>query len=145
MHYGIRKYAYLNYSLLPEETIGPAPRDDIESLGYLLLILALGDLPWTYNVQYGTRKTRHNQVRIKKQRHSGANLVPDGLPFIGEMIDYARSLNFDQSPDYELLRSKIRETRARAGILASSAVEWHIPVKASSGLLISLFSLCNYF
>jgi hypothetical protein len=83
-----------------------------------------------YNIQHGTRKTQHDQVRIKKQPYSGADLAPDGLSCIGEMIDHARSLNFDQLPNYELLRSQIRETRERAGLLDSSAVDWNIPADA---------------
>ncbi|KIM84488.1 hypothetical protein PILCRDRAFT_384823 [Piloderma croceum F 1598] len=115
MHYGIR----------------PAPRDDIESLGYSLLHLAIGNLPWMYNVRHGTKKTQHDQVRIKKQLHSGAYLAPDGLSCIGKMIDHARSLKFNQLPNYELLSSQIRETSERAGLLDSSAVDWNIPADAS--------------
>jgi len=116
MHYGIR----------------PAPRDDVESLGYSLLSLARGNLPWTYNVYHGTKKTQYDQVRLKKQQYSGADLTLDGLPCIGQIIGYARSLKFDQLPDYELLRTQVRETRARAGLLASSAVEWDIPAEVLS-------------
>jgi hypothetical protein len=50
------------------------------------------------------------------------------------MIDHARSLNFDQLSNYELLRSQIRETREQAGLLDSSAVDWNIPADASFGL-----------
>ena len=107
----------------------------MESLGYSLLSLARGDLPWTYNIHHGTRKIRHDQVRVKKQRYSGADLAPDRLPCIGEMIDYARSLKFGQLPNYELLRSQVRKTRQQAGLLGSFAVEWHVPAGTSSGLL----------
>jgi hypothetical protein len=55
------------------------------------------------------------------------------------MIDYARSLKFDQLPNYELLRSQIRKTRQRTGLLDSLTVEWHVPAEASSGLLHYIF------
>lgn len=54
-------------------------------------------------------------------------MSPDGLPCIGQMIDYARSLKFDQLPDYELLRFKIQETRALAGLLDPATINWNIP------------------
>ena len=98
-------------SSLAERTVAPAPRDDIESLGYSLLHLASGDLPWFHNVLHRTRKTRHD----------------------GGMIDYARSLNFDELPNYELLRSQVQETRERAGLSDSFAVDWHITADASIG------------
>jgi hypothetical protein len=72
MHDGIRKSQYLYYK--PASNPGPAPRDDVESLGYTFLNLARGDLPWSYNVLHGTKNTQHDQVRIKKQRYSGADL-----------------------------------------------------------------------
>ncbi|KAG0706732.1 kinase-like domain-containing protein, partial [Suillus ampliporus] len=72
--------------------IRPAPRDDIESLGYALLSLTRGDPPWIYNTQHGTNKGQEGQVRIKKQKCSGTDLAPDGLPCFGQMVDYAHSL-----------------------------------------------------
>jgi hypothetical protein len=135
----VSRQTVLTTCFLPEALVDPAPRDDVESLGYSLLHLACGNLPWMYNVWHGTRRTQYDQVRIKKLRYSGADLAPDGLPFIGEMIDHARSLKFGQLPDYDLLRSKIRETRERAGLLKSCAVEWPIMVKAAPGSFIMIF------
>ncbi|KAG1857303.1 hypothetical protein C8R48DRAFT_565203, partial [Suillus tomentosus] len=69
------------------------------SLGYTLLNLAVGDIPWTYNTRHGTSKNQEVQVWVKKQQHSGADVAPNGLPCSGQLIDYARSLKFDQLPD----------------------------------------------
>ncbi|KAF9517513.1 hypothetical protein BS47DRAFT_1290872 [Hydnum rufescens UP504] len=71
---GTLPYASLNmhYGICPS----PAPRDDMKSLGYSLLNLVQGGLPWTYNTRHGTRKTKYDQVRIKKKRYSGADLPP---------------------------------------------------------------------
>ena len=120
-------------SSVTEWSIAPAPRDDIEFLGYSLLHLASGDLPWFYNVWHGTRKTQYDQVWIKKQRYSGADLAPDGLSFIGAMIDHARSLNFDELPNYKLFRLQVQEARERAGLLDSFVVDWNIPSDALIG------------
>ncbi|KAG2119123.1 kinase-like domain-containing protein, partial [Suillus discolor] len=131
---GTLEYVSLNV----HRHIRSAPRDDIESLGYTLLSLARGDLPWTYNTRHGTSKNQEVQVRIKKQQFSGADMSPDGLPCFGQMIDYARSLKFDQLPDYELLRSQIQETRALAGLLDPATINWNIPAEAS----LSVVSPC---
>ncbi|KAG1902983.1 kinase-like domain-containing protein [Suillus fuscotomentosus] len=125
---GTLEYVSLNI----HRHIRSAPRDDIESLGYTLLSLARGDLPWTYNTQHGTRKNQEVQVRIKKQQFSGADMAPDGLPCFGQMIDYARSLKFNQLPDYELLRLQIQETRALAGLLDPAKINWNIPAEVLS-------------
>ncbi|KAG2065962.1 hypothetical protein BDR04DRAFT_955812, partial [Suillus decipiens] len=92
--FGTLQYVSLNL----HRKIQPALRDDIESLGYVLLSLARRDLPWTYNTWHGTGKNREIQVRIKKERYSGTDLAPNGLPCLGQMIDHARSLKFDQLP-----------------------------------------------
>ncbi|KAG2051274.1 hypothetical protein BDR06DRAFT_591079 [Suillus hirtellus] len=63
-----------------------------------------------------------------KQESGSSN----GLPCIGQIIDYARSLKFDQLPDYELLRLQIQETRALAGLLNPATINWNIPAEASS-------------
>ncbi|KAG1847532.1 kinase-like domain-containing protein [Suillus subalutaceus] len=135
MHRDIRKLAQYYGTLLLDKTVGPAPRDDIESLGYVLTSLARGDLPWTYNTRHGTSKDREVQVRIKKRQYSGTDLAPNELPCFGQVIDYARNLKFEQLPDYELLRLQIQETRALAGLLDSAMIKWDIPTEASSDSL----------
>jgi len=64
------------------------------------------------------------QHSTRNKQESGSS---NGLPCIGQMIDYARSLKFDQLPDYELLRFKIQETRALAGLLDPATINWNIP------------------
>ncbi|KAG1863690.1 kinase-like domain-containing protein [Suillus subluteus] len=130
---GIGTLEYVSLNM--HRDIRPAPRDDIESLGYALISLARGDLPWTYNTRHGTSKDREVQVRIKKQQYSGTDLAPNGLPCFGQLIDHARNLKFDQLPDYELLRLQIQETRALAGLLDSAMIKWDIPAEASSDSL----------
>ncbi|KAG2345119.1 kinase-like protein [Suillus weaverae] len=128
--HGVGTLEYISLNM--HNNIRSAPRDDIESLGYALLSLARGDLPWTYNTRHGTSKDREVQVRVKKRRYSGADLASNGLTCLGQMIDYARSLKFDQLPDYELLRLQIQETRALAGLLDPATIKWNIPTEASS-------------
>ncbi|KAG1902947.1 kinase-like domain-containing protein [Suillus fuscotomentosus] len=108
--HAIGTLGYISYaSLLPDRNAGSAPCDDIESLGYTLISLARGDLPWTYNTRHGTSKNQEVQVRIKKQQFSGADMSPDGLPCI--------------------------ETRALAGLLDPAKINWNIPAEALSDSL----------
>jgi hypothetical protein len=114
----------------------------MESLGYSLLNLVRGDLPWTHNTRHGTRKTQYDQVRIKKKRYSGADLAPNGFTWIGQMIDCARGLNFDQLPKYDLLRVLIREPDPRACLFDSPdiEIEWDISAGVPSGPCITVRS-----
>ncbi|KAG0698070.1 kinase-like domain-containing protein [Suillus ampliporus] len=110
---GTLAYVSLNmhYGILP------APRDDIESLGYVLFSIAQGDLPWTHNVQHGTRRTRQDQVRIKSSDISALTLPPMGYLVFGQMVDYARSLKFDftrlRAPTFAYTRDSCASWLAR--------------------------------
>lgn len=85
-----------------------ARRDDMESLGYLLLDLLLGgELPWS-GVTARTSKAGWDRLKALKEEI----LLQDmclGLPHgIMDYIDYTRSLRFGDRPDYDYLRRLLR-------------------------------------
>jgi serine/threonine protein kinase len=85
-----------------------ARRDDMESLGYLLLDLLLaGDLPWS-GVTARTSKAGWDRLKAIKEEI----LLEDmclGLPHgIMDFIDYTRRLRFADRPDYDYLRRLLR-------------------------------------
>jgi hypothetical protein len=75
-------------------------RDDVESLGYVLIYLAGGILPWQsltrVNVaEVGRLKARTTPYQLCK-----------GLPHAYRYyMENVRALSFDQRPDYDLLAS----------------------------------------
>ncbi|KAI7906580.1 kinase-like domain-containing protein [Cokeromyces recurvatus] len=78
-------------------------RDDIESLGYLLLDLLFGTLPWT-GIQARNSRVGWDRMRQIKEDTFMEDLCA-GLPqgFL-EFIQYARKLKFLEEPNYDLLR-----------------------------------------
>lgn len=73
---------------------GPSRRDDIESLAYTVLLLLCGGLPWVVN---GIKRVG---VLREKLKWSGVALS-NGYPAVfGAFLDYARTLAFDEEPDY---------------------------------------------
>ncbi|KAF9344163.1 Casein kinase I isoform delta [Mortierella sp. AD094] len=87
-------------------------RDDIESIGYLLLEFLIGTLPWSgisaRNSRQGWAKMREIKEEIELDE------LCEGLPK-GFMtyIGYTRSLRFDEEPDYEYLRTILRSSAGR--------------------------------
>jgi serine/threonine protein kinase len=80
-----------------------ARRDDIESLGYLLLDLALGSLPWT-GIKAKNSKTGWDRMRDLKEDIALDQLCY-GLPLgLLEFVESARRLRFGDTPDYDNLR-----------------------------------------
>jgi serine/threonine protein kinase len=78
-------------------------RDDIESMGYLLLDLIFGTLPWT-GIQARNSRAGWDRMRQIKEDTFMSDLcagLPQGLL---EFIEYARKIRFTEEPNYELLR-----------------------------------------
>lgn len=72
-------------------------RDDLESLGYMLLYLVKGKLPW----QGYTGDDKDMQVCEKKGNLIiDANVHPSVLEYF---LAYVRELKFDEAPDYDYL------------------------------------------
>jgi serine/threonine protein kinase len=72
-------------------------RDDIEALGYMLLFLALGELPW---------QRLHDTSQIgKKKKTTDLKVVCGHLPSAFVLtIEYARGMAYGTMPDYIALR-----------------------------------------
>ncbi|KIM38474.1 hypothetical protein M413DRAFT_242165 [Hebeloma cylindrosporum] len=87
------------------------PRDDLESLAFVLLYLLRGNLPWHKLCDAGTALARIPQIRSKMLSWDGARLA-EGYPSVfGELLDYARQLDFDEPIDYERFRAAFEKLR----------------------------------
>jgi casein kinase I family protein HRR25 len=75
-------------------------RDDLESLGYMLMYLCLGKLPWADS-------TDQSCIRIKKLHILEDLRVP--VVVIG-YLRYVRALKFNELPDYKFLSEFIKIT-----------------------------------
>ena len=100
---GTARYASVN-ALIGVEL---SRRDDIESLSYILIYLMRGSLPWQ-----GT-KGEKRQARVREKKLSiSPEVLCDGLPIaFKECLQYARSLEFSQRPDYQYLRGLFTDLR----------------------------------
>lgn len=87
-------------------------RDDIESLGYMLIYFYKGYLPWG-NYSSKDRDEINNQIFIKKQEESLEKLCLNMPKEFYEFMKYARTLKFESTPDYsylkQLLLNRMRE------------------------------------
>ncbi|KAG0351159.1 serine/threonine protein kinase, partial [Gamsiella multidivaricata] len=105
---GTARYASINIHCGREHT----RRDDIESVGYMLLELMIGTLPWS---GISARNSRQGWAKMREIKEDiDLDELCEGLPR-GFMtyIGYTRSLRFDEEPDYEYLQNLLRSCAGR--------------------------------
>jgi casein kinase I homolog HRR25 len=116
---GTARYASINTHLGVEQS----RRDDLESLGYVLMYFCRGDLPWQ-GIKAATKKQKYDRIMEKKMTTSTEELC-SGFPdeFV-TFLDYTRSLRFDQKPDYAHLRNLFRESFVRREYQNDYVFDW---------------------
>jgi hypothetical protein len=118
-----RAVAALPTILLPEL----APRDDLESLAYMLLYLLRGNFPWTHvsHRDWGTMRAATVQTHELKLSVAGEQMASGHPPEFGHFLDDVRALSFDASPDYDGYRRRFQDVRERCGVSDESRVlDW---------------------
>ena len=100
---GTRRYASINAHLGIEQS----RRDDMESLGYVLMYFNRGNLPWQ-GLQAATDKQKYERIAEKKMS-TPVEVLCKGFPEEFAMyLNYCRGLRFEEAPDYMYLRQLFR-------------------------------------
>ena len=78
-------------------------RDDLESVGYILIYFLKGKLPWQ-GIHTKTKEEKYQKILEKKMEISSTELC-DGIPneFV-EFLEYIKNLGYNEKPEYEMLR-----------------------------------------
>ena len=104
---GTARYASIHIHL----GIEPSRGDDLESMGYVLVYLAKGRLPWQ-GLQKRRKGSSIDEINGKKMSTTTEELCT-GLPAcFKEMIDYAKSLSFQQEPNYDALPQMLKSNKS---------------------------------
>ena len=116
---GAARYASINTHLGLEQS----RRDDMESLGYVMLHFLRGSLPWQ---DLDAATTREKYVRIQEKKlETPIDVLCRGLPDeFATYLKHARSLNFNEKPDYSHLRGIFRDLFAREGLQYDLVFDW---------------------
>eukprot|EP01029_Cantina_marsupialis_P005967 TRINITY_DN1649_c0_g1_i1.p1 TRINITY_DN1649_c0_g1~~TRINITY_DN1649_c0_g1_i1.p1 ORF type:complete len:765 (+),score=193.33 TRINITY_DN1649_c0_g1_i1:151-2445(+) len=95
---GTARYASINAHL----GIESSRRDDLESIGYVLIYFFKGELPWQ-GLPGKTKSEKYGNICQTKQDYPIKELCR-GLPDeIKEYMEYCRDLKFTETPDYEYI------------------------------------------
>lgn len=113
------------------ETVIPVPpllseqsrRDDIESLGYVLVYFLRGALPWQ-GLKADSKSKKYDAILAKKIAIS-TEVLCNNLPseFVS-YFDHVHSLRFDERPNYDYLKQLFRELFLRKGYVYDNVFDW---------------------
>ena len=127
---GTPRYA----SITNHEGAEQSRRDDLESLAYVLIYFVRGGLPWQQTeaaaagVEHaplpGGPGGKYAGVLACKRETSVASLCADLPPEFGNLLRYARSLRFEEAPDYSALRDSLRALCRKQGIARDGVYDW---------------------
>ncbi|KAM0424960.1 hypothetical protein ACHAPT_009761 [Fusarium lateritium] len=116
---GTWQYASLNSHYGREQS----RNDDLESLGYVLVYLARGRLPWE-DLRAANEEEKYELAKQEKTNLPLEELC-QGLPEeFAAYIKYARSLAFGDKPDYAHLRRRFRRLFKSKGFEYDNVYDW---------------------
>eukprot|EP00597_Dinobryon_sp_UTEXLB2267_P001252 CAMPEP_0170080388 /NCGR_PEP_ID=MMETSP0019_2-20121128/16551_1 /TAXON_ID=98059 /ORGANISM="Dinobryon sp., Strain UTEXLB2267" /LENGTH=362 /DNA_ID=CAMNT_0010294359 /DNA_START=138 /DNA_END=1226 /DNA_ORIENTATION=- len=118
---GTARYASINTHLGIEQS----RRDDLESLGYVLMYFLRGMLPWQ-GVKAVTRKQKYDKILEKKISTSNETLCKNFPAEFRLYFEHVRSLRFDDRPDYDYLKRLFRELFFRKGFTYDNLFDWEL-------------------
>ncbi|XP_072829610.1 casein kinase I isoform X1 [Vicugna pacos] len=118
---GTARYASINTHLGIEQS----RRDDLESLGYVLMYFNLGSLPWQ-GLKAATKRQKYERISEKKMS-TPIEVLCKGYPSeFSTYLNFCRSLRFDDKPDYSYLRQLFRNLFHRQGFSYDYVFDWNM-------------------
>eukprot|EP00127_Corallochytrium_limacisporum_P000261 Clim_evm8s9 gene=Clim_evmTU8s9 len=118
---GTARYASINAHIGIEQS----RRDDMESIGYMLMYFNRGQLPWQ-GLKAVTKKQKYERISEKKLSTPIETLCKNYPAEFASYLHYCRSLRFDEQPDYAFLRKIFREVFQRANFQFDYVYDWTI-------------------
>ena len=82
-------------------------RDDLESIGYIIMYFIRGSLPWQ-GLKVNNKEDRYKKICDKKKATSARELCSGYPKELESFISYTRNLEFTEVPDYDYLRKLLK-------------------------------------
>jgi len=118
---GTARYASLNTHLGIEQS----RRDDLESLGFVLMYFLRGSLPWQ-GLQAKTKQEKYESIKNTKKITTVEILCKEHPEEFATYLNICRKLAFDEKPDYGILRKLFRDLFIKRGFEFDYLYDWLI-------------------
>jgi serine/threonine protein kinase len=118
---GTARYA----SIYTHLGIEQSRRDDMESLGFVLMYFLRGSLPWQ-GLKATTKKQKYQRILERKQATHPDLLCKGYPPEFKEYFAHCLSLGFEDRPDYRYLKRIFRDLFERQSFEDDGVFDWDI-------------------
>ena len=103
-------------------------RDDLESLGYIIVYLFTGSLPW--KGLKGKTNIQTKELIYQKKKNTKLKDLCNNLPNeVYTYLLYCRNLKFYQQPDYDYLRNLFYKLMLKNNFKKDNLYDWNIKAK----------------
>eukprot|EP00826_Nyctotherus_ovalis_P065653 TRINITY_DN9654_c0_g2_i4.p1 TRINITY_DN9654_c0_g2~~TRINITY_DN9654_c0_g2_i4.p1 ORF type:complete len:301 (+),score=73.87 TRINITY_DN9654_c0_g2_i4:426-1328(+) len=123
---GTARYASLNTHLGIEQS----RRDDMESLGFMLMYFVRGSLPWQ-GMRGKTKQEKYAAIKDRKINTSIQTLCEGYPEEFAAYLNYCRQLKFTEKPDYASLKKLFKELYIRSGYANDYMYDWNAPKESN--------------
>jgi len=125
---GTARYASINTHCGIEQS----RRDDLESLGYVLMYFLRGALPWS-GLKATTKKQKYEKI-MERKISTPIDKLCGGYPQeFATFLNYARALRFEDKPDYSYLRKLFASIVQRENIVFDYVFDWTVVKQEMDG------------
>ena len=116
---GTARYASINALSGCEQS----RRDDLESIGYIIMYFIRGSLPWQ-GLKINETEDRYEKICEKKKSTSAKDLCIGFPPEFQTFVSYTRNLKFTEVPDYNYLKNLLKNIIKKSGFKIDFFYDW---------------------
>ena len=98
-------------------------RDDLESLGYMLIYFLKGKLPWQ-NILIKNKEERYHKIKEIKVNIDDDILCSDCPEEFCEYITYVKNLEYEEDPDYGFIKNLFINLLNKIGMKFDYVYDW---------------------
>ena len=109
-------------------------RDDLESLGYMLVYLSKNYLPWIEYEKQKINKMKKYKLVCASKIENIPEILCAGLPIeFSEYLKYVKNLEFEQEPNYNYMRKLFLDVLSRYNYQNDFIFSWILNKKTKRG------------
>jgi serine/threonine protein kinase len=106
-------------------------RDDLESVCYVAIYMALGELPWQ-GTQAATKQEKYRRILERKNAVTPEMLCKNIPGELCTFLKYCRSLRFEERPDYDYCARLLVNVARRENFDLAGELVWKAPTVPSN-------------